>query len=222
MTPLNRGTYLSWCFGKCKTYWKLQGNKRASTETCRERLLEIGPSENRLEGFETLNILPGKEVDYLLDATKPLPFDAGVFDLIYASHIIEHVPWYQVEDVLTEWVRILKPSGKLEIWTPNGLKICRAFVDKEDRGEDRYLQDEWPRFNEERDVCKWASGRIFAYGDGTGRTDHPNWHRSLFSPRYLHSLFEKVGLKNIREMKSEEVRGYDHGWINLGIEGTKP
>jgi len=39
--------------------------------------------------------------------------------------------------------------------------------------------------------------------------------------RYLRLLFEKAGLKNIRKLSNTEVRGYDHGWINLGMAGTK-
>jgi hypothetical protein len=33
--------------------------------------------------------------------------------------------------------------------------------------------------------------------------------------------FESAGLKDVRLMDRSEVRGYDHGWINLGVKGTK-
>jgi SAM-dependent methyltransferase len=185
------------------------------------RKLEIGPGGTRLEGFETLNILPGRNVDYLWDATKKLPFSDSTFTLIYASHILEHVPWYQVESVMTEWVRVLAPRGSLEIWVPDGLKICKAFVDAELNERNYIEEDGWYRFNPEKDVCKWASGRLFTYGDGTGSPGHPNWHRGLFSPRYLHHVMEKAGLENVRPLERQEVRGYDHGWINLGATGNK-
>jgi hypothetical protein len=68
----------------------------------------------------------------------------------------------------------------------------------------------------------WAAGRIFTYGDGTGNPNDPNWHRAIFSPRYLKEILRKLGFKNIREMNHSEVRGYDHGWINLGVKGEKP
>jgi SAM-dependent methyltransferase len=187
-----------------------------------ERRLEIGPGENRIEGFETLDIATNPYADYIHDAGRALPFADGTFSIIYASHILEHVPWYQVGDVLREWVRVLAPGGRLEIWVPDGLKIAKAFVEAETQGSRAFEEDGWFKFNEERDPCRWASGRIFTYGDGTGKTDHENWHRALFSPRYLLSLLGQAGLAECALLDRKHVRGYDHGWINLGAVGTKP
>ncbi|WP_432797351.1 class I SAM-dependent methyltransferase [Poriferisphaera sp. WC338] len=185
------------------------------------RMLEIGPDETRIPGFETLNIVNGSNVDYIVDAAGKLPFESGTFDVVYASHILEHIPWYQTTEALAEWTRILKPEGKLEIWVPNGLKITKAFVDAE-LNENNYIQDDgWYKFNPEKDPCIWAAGRVFTYGDGTGAPDSPNWHRAMFSPRLLQKHLESTGLNAVRLLKSDEVRGYDHGWINLGMTGIK-
>ena len=186
------------------------------------RRLEIGPGEGRIEGFETLNVLGNPNVDYVCDATGRLPFDDESFELVYASHILEHVPWYQAEIVLREWVRIIQPAGRLEIWVPDGLKIARAFVEAEDRGSTEFHSDPWWKFNEQKDPCVWMSGRCFSYGDGRGTPDNPNWHRALFSARHLESLMLSVGLEDVRSLGDKDVRGYDHGWINLGLSGTKP
>lgn len=221
ITPLNTAKrnlkgMLRTGLGLVKTKWKLRENSGNPN-----RRLEIGPGFERIEGFETLNILPAGNVDYLCDATQRLPFEDGAFELIYASHILEHVPWYQVESVLVEWVRVLEPGGKLEIWVPNGLKICKAFVDAELNGNNYIDEDGWYRYNPEKDPCKWASGRVFTYGDGTGHPAHPNWHRGLFSARYLKDVMSSAGLEDVEELDSEQVRGYDHGWINLGASGRK-
>ncbi len=186
------------------------------------RRLEIGPGPTRIEGFETLNIRAGRHVDYVYDACGQLPFSDNCFELVYASHVLEHVPWYQTEEVLQEWVRILQPGGVLEVWVPDGLKVCRTLIEYEDSGRDESKCDGWYRFNPQKDVCKWAAGRVFSYGDGTGRADSPNWHRALFTSRYLSGRLGQAGLTDIREMDRTEVRGSDHGWINLGVRGTKP
>lgn len=186
-----------------------------------ERRLEIGPGPRRVPGFETINVVWGRDVDYIGDASKRLPFASGTFDLIYASHVLEHIPWYQLPSVIKEWVRILKPGGSIEIWIPNGLLIAQTFVNAELGIKNEIDKDGWFKFNEGHDPCVWANGRIFSYGDGTGRKNDPNWHMAVFSPRYLRSLLTDSGLINIDELNSSKVRGYDHGWINLGMKGYK-
>ncbi|MBN2023861.1 MAG: methyltransferase domain-containing protein [Pirellulales bacterium] len=186
------------------------------------RKLEIGPGPARLEGFETLNIRAGRHVDYICDAAKRLPLPDECFEVVYASHVLEHIPWYQTEHVLREWTRILKPGGVLEIWVPDGEKICKAFIDGECDANHDFQKDGWYRFNEEKDVCKWAAGRLLTYGDGTGDSADPNWHRALFSRRYLKALMERVWLLDVTLLDRSEVRGDDHGWINLGMRGRKP
>ena len=204
-----------------KVLFKNQINLRRNAKKS-HRYLEIGCGGSRLPEFETLDIVGGPNVDYVYDAAKPLPFKDNTFDLIYASHVLEHIPWYKTEEVLREWVRILKAGGQLEVWVPDGLKICQTLLKAELEGINEIEKDGWYKFNPRKDPCVWTSSRIFTYGDGTGNPNHPNWHRAMFTPRYLKELFERVGLKDIREMDRSEVRGYDHGWINLGVKGTKP
>lgn len=199
------------------TPWNIRKNKGKS-----HRMLEIGPGPKRLKGFESLNVVAGVEVDYVWDASRHLPFQSETFDLIYASHVLEHVPWYQTQATLNHWVRALKSGGKLEIWIPDGLKIARTFVLAEEGEQGLIQQDGWYKFNDDHDACTWANGRIYSYGDGTGKKDHPNWHLSLLSERRLKKLLAQSGLVNLEIMTTSEVRGYDHGWINLGMRGVKP
>lgn len=186
------------------------------------RKLEIGPGPIRIAGFETLNIVAGLKIDYVYDANRKLPFPDGTFDLIYASHVLEHLPWYKAQETLNDWVRALKRGGQIELWVPNGLLIAKTFLNAEIGSRNDISNDGWYRFNSEHDPCLWANGRIFSYGGGDGRRNHPNWHLSLFSPRYLREIMERAGLAKVTQLDRKEVRGHDHGWINLGLRGTRP
>lgn len=188
----------------------------------KNRKLEIGPGIERIPGFETVNIVWSGNVDYIADATRKLPFSDCTFDIIYASHILEHIPWYKIKKVIKELNRIVAPSGFVEIWVPNGLLIAKTFVDAEDGNINNIEKDGWYKFNEEKDPCIWANGRIFSYGDGTGSRNDPNWHFTIFSPRFLESLLKESGFVDIEQLDRSSVRGYDHGWINLGFRGRKP
>jgi SAM-dependent methyltransferase len=164
----------------------------------------------------------GAQVDDVGDATRRLPFEANSFDMVHASHILEHVAWYSAEATVREWARVLKPGGVLEVLVPDGLKIAQAFVDAETTGGAPHEQDGWWRFNPQRDPCLWFSGRLFSYGDGTGRQKRFNWRLATYSERRLSDLLRSAGLTDTRRLRPDEVRGYDHGWINLGVCGRKP
>jgi len=164
-----------------------------------------------------MDILPGPHVDHVGDCRK-MPFPDRSFNLIYASHVLEHVPWYQVADTLLEWHRVLKDDGTLEVFTVDGLKIAKALVDLEENNVSPIHHDNWTRFNEKRNPYLWIAGRIFAYAK-TSKANDPNWHHCLFTPRFLQQSLIEAGFKSVQLLNRDRVRGPDHGWINLGACG---
>jgi len=187
----------------------------------KNRNLEIGPGEYRIPDFETFNKYKTPVVDYLGDLSRKLPFENNSFDLLYLSHVLEHMPWYKLDEIFSELNRIVKVGGCIEIWVPDGLKIAKAFIEAEEEKGNSFNLDGWYRFNPTKDPAIWANGRIFSYGDGEGTLGHPNWHLAIFSKRYLIKLLSSNGFSNISVMENKECRGYDHGWINLGIRAYK-
>jgi len=187
----------------------------------KSRKLEIGPGKNRINGFETLNAVWSRNTDYIYNASKKLPFKDNTFNLIYASHILEHIPWYKSEKTIQEWARILKPGGTIEIWVPDALKIAKAFIKAEESDSVEFKLDGWFKFNPEKNSAIWFNGRIFSYGDGKGNKRSFNWHMSAYSTGLLSKLLNDSGFNQIEIMDINQVRGYNHGWINLGIKGVK-
>lgn len=192
-----------------------------------KRFLEIGPGKNRIPNFETLNLEKNARTegsaDHVGDA-RSLPFSDNTFDIVYSSHCIEHVNWYEIKDTIKEWTRVLKDNGSLEVWTVNGYAIAKAVVEYEEREHWNGPQlSEWKNKNIQKlindDPYLWAGGRLFSYAR-SGEYDS-NLHRALITPKFLKNCFLEAGLRNIRDMDPSEVRGYDHGWINMGVCGEK-
>jgi SAM-dependent methyltransferase len=62
-----------------------------------------------------------------MDITK-LDFDDNSVTEILASHVFEHLNPYHAIDILKNWLRVLKPGGKLIMEMPNIEALCRKFV----------------------------------------------------------------------------------------------
>jgi SAM-dependent methyltransferase len=53
------------------------------------------------------------------DLRKPLPWDDGQFEAVYASHLLEHLTWGDAGQLLREARRVLAPGGVCRIVVPD-------------------------------------------------------------------------------------------------------
>jgi len=159
--------------------------------------------------FETFDVVEGADHQGVW-GKGPLPFPDDTFTEIYASHVLEHVPWFHTVAALKEALRVLTPGGMIEIWVPNAEWIVRHWLESR-------CGDLWRRFNPENDPTLWAAGRLLAYGPG-----EENWHRALLSPDHLLNCLEQAGFVHVAR-KMERTRGdRSHGEVDLGMVGYKP
>lgn len=69
--------------------------------------------------IETMDVDKTYNPTYLHDAATMPEELHGVFDVVFASHVLEHFPWYQSLDVLREWRKALKVGGHLHVFVPS-------------------------------------------------------------------------------------------------------
>jgi len=53
-------------------------------------------------------------------------------DIVFCSHVFEHIPHLRLPIVISEINRVLKPGGLLRILTPDLERIAKAYVNKDD------------------------------------------------------------------------------------------
>jgi len=96
--------------------------------------LDLGAGHFRQAGWISVDLEDGYSTT-IKDPVKPdvvadikaLPFPDNYADEARAIHVIEHVyPWEAV-DVIREWIRVLKPGGKLAIECPCLDKVMKLL-----------------------------------------------------------------------------------------------
>jgi ubiquinone/menaquinone biosynthesis C-methylase UbiE len=176
------------------------------------RVLEIGPGEKPVDpSWDTMDMIQRPGLNHTIHDVRnlPLPVPDESYGLVYMSHILEHIPWTQTVDALREIRRILIPGGSVEIWVPDLAKLVDAYIKGNTGGCN------WRKFNKEDDPVTWFNGRVFTYGPG-----EENWHRALFDAQYLKRQLRRAGFVGAIN-RLRKPRGYDHGWINLGMVAYK-
>lgn len=159
------------------------------------RRLEIGSGNTPQRGYEHLDAradLP--DIDHVADIRHALPFPNGTFDEVMSRSCIEHVSWREVRQVLTEWGRILKPGGVLDVWTPDFEYLCRQYIaHKDDRHLDPALADHARRAFGGYDPSAWAIIKMF------GGQDYPeNFHGTVMDEDVLTRVLEASGFTSVQ------------------------
>jgi SAM-dependent methyltransferase len=65
----------------------------------------------------------------LYDIVQGIPYDDASFDVVYHSHLLEHIDREGAEGFLIECRRVLKPTGVLRIVVPDLELLARRYVD---------------------------------------------------------------------------------------------
>lgn len=87
--------------------------------------LHLGCGHRHLEGWLNVDARPEVGPDLVADITSLAAFEDGETEIIYACHVLEHIPRPQVPDVLAEWRRVLKPGGILRLAVPDFAAVAR-------------------------------------------------------------------------------------------------
>lgn len=153
--------------------------------------LNLGCGDKILPGFVNVDVVPsrrGQRPDLLCDLRDLSMFDDNSVDEILSVHVVEHFWRWEVEDILREWVRVLKPGAPMVIECPNLQSACEEFL--------KALEAR-ARPDAEGQLTMW----VF-YGD-------PQWqdpymvHRWGYTPQSLRALLEGVGLTQIQQTPAQ-------------------
>lgn len=88
--------------------------------------LNLGAGGIEYPGYLSVD-LNDHRAHIMMDITR-LDFDDSTITEILASHVFEHLNPYHALDILKDWLRALKPGGKLIMEMPDIEQLCKRFV----------------------------------------------------------------------------------------------
>jgi predicted SAM-dependent methyltransferase len=92
-------------------------------------LLHIGCGDIDAQGFINIDAKPGPHVHIVTtNLLRLIMIPENTADLIYMSHVLEHVSHREIVATLREMHRILKSSGILRISVPDFDKIIHIYI----------------------------------------------------------------------------------------------
>lgn len=149
--------------------------------------LNLGCGRHVLDGYTNVDVARSPKAarapEILHDMRAgPLPLPDGVADEVLAVHLFEHFYRWEVDALLADWRRVLKPGAVLVLELPNLEAACRNVL----AGERDQL-GMWPLYGDpsHRDpfMCHrwaWTSTTLRALLEASGFTKikqgPPQWH----------------------------------------------
>jgi len=158
-------------------------------------LIHLGCGDIASPEFINVDAHPAPHVHYACDVIDLSIFPDNYADLVYACHLLEHIPRNKLRRTLWEWRRVLKSDGILRLSVPSFDALVDIYGG-----------------------CGQDIDSIAALL--MGGQDYPeNIHYSIFNLKYLSALLKELGFKNVREWDPERVDYHNfEDWASRTIE----
>lgn len=201
---------------KLKQSYRRRRLKRASRKRIRELLasadpilLELGAGKKKGEnGWVTSDITVGP--DLFVDLLEPFPFPDSTVEMVYSSHVLEHFSTRQLETILQECRRVLRPGGIISVCVPDAEIYIRAYGNPEEFDPAKYCRYKPAyRFYSKIDYINYM-----AYMDG--------FHCHLFDRENLIALLNASGFHEVRIRDFDpETDMVERDHISIYAQGIK-
>jgi predicted SAM-dependent methyltransferase len=166
-----------------------------------------------------------------MNLNRPWAFADNSVDVVYASHLFEHLKADSARLFLREAYRTLKPGGVLRLVMPDLYKHALTYVNRYEAGEQEAYRDFLWALNLHRDNA-YPPGHFLE--NLLGRLQGwPHQHKFMYDPYLLTKMMQENGfeaiesgafgeskyLTEIADVENPETRGYGN---SLYLEAKKP
>jgi predicted SAM-dependent methyltransferase len=155
--------------------------------------IDLGCGDKKRPGAIGVDIvaLPGVDIVATLDS---IPLDDNFADIVYASHILEHVDSLVI--VMEEVWRVLKPGGRVHVWSPHF--SCPMYVWADPTHQRAFSSSTFDYWDPDSHMNYYSSSRFKVRKRQLHLQFERKWNSSSESPDFR--LFRKVFTRTIEPL----------------------
>ncbi len=163
--------------------------------------LNLGSGGIDYPGYLSVDLYD-KRAHVTMDISE-LDFDDNSISEIMAIHVFEHLNPYKTMNILKDWLRVLKPGGRLVMEMPDIEQLCKNFI----------TADYWGKFG----ILNAVYGSVNTTNTGDpGDITSP--HLFGWWPQSLYNHLAAAGYTDIHIMEEK----IPHPAYNFRVEAKKP
>lgn len=157
--------------------------------------INLGCGKNYIPGFVHVDLDEHPHIDHRSNVKDLSFFKNNTADLIYSSHTLEYFDRNEINSVLAEWYRVLKPNGILRIAVPDFeaiVKVYEKYNDLDHQGILGPLYGFWP--------YKSTRDKIDVF-----------YHKTTYDFNSLEKVLKHAGFKNVERYQWQNTihKNYD-------------
>ena len=171
--------------------------------------LEFGSGSRKgVNGWTTIDITDGADISW--DINRLLPIPDNSVDKIYSSHFLEHFSITEIQKILSECYRIIKPGGWISACVPDASIYINAYVNNSKLDENQFCGYK-PAFHYH---SKIDYVNYIAYLGGE--------HKHLFDSDNLVGIFKSCNFQNAKTRNFiNELDLKERNHQSIYVEATK-
>lgn len=142
--------------------------------------INLGCGKRLEKGFINVDSMDFKKkgFKFIKADVRKLPFKDNYADYIISPQVLEHLKMTEVVPAIKEWVRVLKPKGKIIITVPNFSDLAMAWLNE---------------MQGQIDLKRYLTLAQHIYGN---QLHEGEFHKTPFTPHFMQYILGDSGLKD--------------------------
>lgn len=195
-------------------------------DTGESHFINLGCGTRTIPGFIDIDFFTTPGIDYGADLRYPLLIGCNVVDGIFCEHTLEHLSYREVDALLSECRRILKPGGAIRIVVPD----LSLFLRNYSSGNREWFR-EWERMMFRESVMAERSERKLGSPlEAISFVTQEYGHSSCWDFETLRNHLERSGFHDIVQVSfgkgnfeqlHADLDAEDRKFVSLYVEAVK-